>query len=125
MSTDLYPSEEQEQEQIFQWMRIAQGAEPDLGMLYAIPNGGFRTPATAARLKATGVRAGVPDMCLPVPRGKYHGLYIELKKKKGGTVSAAQKSWLLMLERQGYKCSVCHGAEAAIDLIKAYLEGKA
>ena len=72
-------SEHDEQSAIFEWAALMQGAYPELGLLFAIPNGGKRDKATAGKLKAEGVKAGVPDMCLPVSNGKYHGLFIELK----------------------------------------------
>ena len=81
------PLEDAEQRVIFQWAAMETAACPELWLLYAIPNGGKRAIKTAIALKAQGVKSGVPDMCLPVARGGYHGLYIELKRQKGGTVS--------------------------------------
>ena len=75
---------------------------PELRLLHAIPNGGKRDIRTAAMLKAEGVKPGVPDICLPVPRGGKHGLYIELKRRKGGTVSKAQEAWIRALMAQGF-----------------------
>ena len=89
--------------------------------MHAIPNGGKRDIRTAAMLKAEGVKPGVPDICLPVPRGGKHGLYIELKRRKGGTVSEAQQAWIRALCGQGYACTVCHGWDAARDEIMGYL----
>lgn len=48
-------------------------------MIFAIPNGGRRSPREAQRLKNQGVLAGVPDLFVPVPSRGYHGLFIELK----------------------------------------------
>ena len=115
------PLEDAEQRVIFQWAVMETAARPELGLLYAIPNGGKRAIKTAIALKAQGVKAGVPDMCLPVAREGYHGLYIELKRQKGGTVSETQKSWITALAGQGYKAVVCRGAEDAIGTIKNYL----
>ena len=115
------PLEDAEQRIIFQWAAMETAAHPELGLLYAIPNGGKRAIKTAIALKAQGVKSGVPDMCLPVSRGGYHGLYIELKRQKGGVVSETQKSWLTALAEQGYKAVVCKGAEEAIRTIKEYL----
>ena len=94
---------------------------PELRLLHAIPNGGKRDIRTAAMLKAEGVKPGVPDICLPVPRGGKHGMYIELKRRKGGTVSEAQQAWIRALCGQGYACTVCHGWDAARDEIMGYL----
>jgi|GEM_PF-5137145 len=55
------------------------------------PNGGRRNKAEAAKLKAMGVRKGIPDLFLPIPRQGYHGLYIETKKIKNGKVSPDQQ----------------------------------
>lgn len=114
------PLEEIEQQHIFEWARLQSAYYPELKLLYAIPNGGKRAIKTAVALKRQGVKAGVPDMCLPVSRGGFHGLYIELKRQKGGTVSEAQKAWIDSLNAQGYKAVVCHGADEAIAEIKDY-----
>lgn len=115
------PTESVEQQHLFQWAALQAAAHPELDMLYHIPNGGARSKATAGRLKAEGVRAGVPDLCLPVPRGRFHGLYIELKRQHGGQTSPAQRDWLDRLGAQGYAAAVCHGWEDAARTIMAYL----
>ena len=117
----VIPLEEIEQEHVFLWASMEERAYPELAMLYAIPNGGKRAIKTAVALKKQGVKRGVPDMCLPVARGGYHGLYIELKRQKGGTVSETQKEWIAALNTQGYKAIICHGAEEAIEQIRGYL----
>ena len=77
---------------------------------------------TAANLKKEGVKAGVPDIVLPVPRGAYHGLYIELKVGRNKT-SLKQKEWISMLKEQGYFVEVCYGWIAAKEVIENYLKG--
>ena len=67
-------SEHAEQVALFKWAEFAAARWPELTLMHAIPNGGHRNKITAARLKAEGVRAGVPDICLPVARGGWHGL---------------------------------------------------
>ena len=74
-SADL--TEHQIQTCVMEWAEGQLIQHPELKMLYAIPNGGARNAITGALLKAEGVKPGVPDLCLPVARGKYHGLYIE------------------------------------------------
>ena len=92
-------------------------------MLYHIPNGGLRNKREAAELKRLGVKAGVPDLCLPVARGPYHGLYIEMKRK-GGQESKAQTEWLKRLKEQGYEAITAFNFEQAADAIKKYLDKK-
>ena len=117
------PTEEQEQIAIMEWAELSQSRYPDLQWLYHVPNGGLRSKRTAARLKAAGVKSGVPDLCLPVPRKGYHGLYIELKRIKGGRTSPDQDRWIESLTDNGYFCEVCRGAESTIRVIKWYLGG--
>lgn len=116
-------SEDVEQMCLFRWAKYRTGSFPELRVMFAIPNGGFRHIQTAARLKATGVKAGVPDICLPVAVGHYHGLFIEMKRRKGGRVSDAQSEFMGMLRHQGYCCIVCKGWEEAAMAIEKYLMG--
>jgi len=118
----LTPTESQEQIAIFEWAYRSLNRVPELRLLHAIPNGGARSARTGARLKKEGVKPGVPDICLPIPRGKYHGLYIELKAGKNKT-SPEQKAWLDLLESAGYCAVCCLGSESAINRIEKYLKG--
>lgn len=115
------PHEANEQEALFDWARLMRGKYPELDLLYHIPNGGSRNRLEAANLKRQGVKAGVPDLCLPVARGKYHGLYIEMKYGKNKT-SENQNIWLKALAAQGYAAAVCYGWQEAQELITKYLE---
>ena len=108
---------------LFRWAEVARGKFPALDLLFHIPNGGKRGKAEAARFKAEGVKAGVPDLFLPVPRGKAHGLFIELKRRKGGRVSKEQAIWTISLQAQGYRAEVAKGWEEARDIIIEYLAG--
>lgn len=83
-------------------------------LLFAIPNGGRRSPREAARLKAEGVVAGTPDLMLAVARGEHHGLFIEMKRADGrGRLSEDQVTQALLLIEQGYLVVACAGhAEA-------------
>ena len=114
-------SEHREQVAVMQWARLAERSYPNLRLLHAIPNGGARHIATATKLKAEGVKKGVPDLCLPVPCGEFHGLYIELKAK-GGRMTAEQERWLDDLARLGYFAVMCIGADSAIKTIEGYLD---
>ena len=77
----------------------------------------------AVHLKQQGVRAGVPDLCLPVARGGCHGLYIEMKRLRGGRVSPEQTAWMDALRAEGYAVAVCEGWSMASDVITDYLKG--
>ena len=111
-----------EQIALFKWAAYMSSKMPELAAMYAIPNGGRRHISTAKRLKAEGLKAGVPDICLPVPRNGYHGLYIEMKSAKG-RLEKHQKEWLERLGKNGYLAVTCRGFEEARDLILAYLQG--
>lgn len=115
------PSEAQEQMALMAWAEWQRAAHPELKLLHHIPNGGSRGKAEAGRFKAMGVKAGVPDLCLPVARGGFHGLYIELKRERTGKASAVQVGWFEALREQGYCVTLCHGWVAASEAIVDYL----
>ena len=122
----LMPKEGQEQAALMSWAQMQSWRWPELALLFHIPNGGGRSKAEAGRFKAEGVKAGVPDLFLPVSRDGYHGLFIELKRQAGGRVSDEQKEWIQELRDQGYRVEVCKGWEAAAGVLKNYLgQGKA
>lgn len=119
-------SEHQHQVALFNWARMHEKAYPELRLMYAIPNGGHRNRITAAKLKAEGVKSGVPDVCLPVARQGFHALYIELKRprtarQRAGTVSDAQSDMLDMLNQEQNLAVVCYGWEEAASAIIYYL----
>jgi hypothetical protein len=114
------PSEHAEQAALIQWAELVQAHTPELGLLFAIPNGGQRHAAVAAAMKREGVKRGVPDLCLPVARSGKHGLYIEFKAGDG-KLSAHQKRWRDLLIAQGYGVEVVYSFEQAKDLLVAYL----
>lgn len=118
-------SEHNEQAALMQWWQLASLRfgipEP---LLFAIPNGGLRNRITGAKMKAEGVRAGVPDLFLAVPAMGYNGLFIELKQEHAGRTSSAQDAMLSRLEAQGYRTAVCHGWHNAAFTIKAYLNAR-
>lgn len=108
------------QEAIIEWCQYNYGRYPELKLLYHVPNGGKRDKATAVALKRQGVRAGVPDLVLPVARGGYHGLYIELKAP-GGRPTKEQAEYIKDLKDQGYAAEICVGWQSAIEMLQAYL----
>ena len=114
--------EDSEQMTLFRWAVFQSGIYPELDLLFHIPNGGKRGKSEAARFKAMGVKAGVPDLLLPVPRGGFHGLFIELKAPNG-VKSSNQDKWLKALSAQGYSVHLCYGWEEASAVILDYLNG--
>jgi hypothetical protein len=119
--TGAVPTESQEQQALFHWARLQEGAFPELGLLVHVPNGGLRNMPEAVRFKAEGVRKGFPDLLLPVARGGYHSLAIELKRRKHSRISPEQKRWIDSLNGQGYLAVVCYGWEEAEKTITGYL----
>lgn len=120
-NSDTIPTEDMEQVWLIQWAIRNASQYPELTRLHHIPNGGHRSKSQGAMLKLAGVKSGVPDLMLPVARHTKHGLYIELKRIKGGTVSKEQKDWLAYLNEAGYVAVVCKGFEEARDTILEYL----
>ncbi len=114
-------SESREQQALFRWWDMYRSQYPE-ALMFAVPNGGARSAITGARLKAEGVLAGVPDVFLAYPAGGLHGLFIEMKRQKGGRVSAPQKAVMQALRMQGYEVAVCHGWQEARDTVIRYME---
>jgi len=112
--------EAEEQATLFRWAKLCRQQFPEIELLYHIPNGGNRDIKEAANLKRQGVKAGVPDLCLPVARGGWHGLYIELKVGRNKPTEK-QEAWIRELSKQGYAVKVCYGWEAASRVIRNYL----
>lgn len=126
MTTLPVPSEHDEQAALFEWAARNEWHEPRLALLFAIPNGGHRSKATAGKLKAEGVKAGVPDVFLPAMMGRIGerfngGLFIELKRVRGGSTSPEQRAWHDRLRRNDYRVEVCKGWVAAALVICEYL----
>ena len=92
-------------------------------LMFHVPNGGHRHKLVAMKLKAQGVKAGVPDLVLPMARGGFFGLYIEFKAKPpfDAAVSASQDAYIHALTDQGYLAIVCRGHIDALEAIRAYL----
>lgn len=116
----MIPTEDEEQKTVISWCRLNETKWPELGLIYHVPNEGKRSKATAAAEKAMGLRAGVSDLCLPVAKSGFHGMYIELKALDG-KVLKEQKAFLAAVIEQGYFGCVCWGAEDAIEVISRYM----
>lgn len=116
-------SEHRIQAAFVEWCRANEGKYAALALAFAIPNGGARSAATGALLKAEGVRRGVPDWCLPVPIGDYAGLWIEFKTQKGA-VSPEQRDYMAALENAGHVCIVCRSWIEAAEVVEWYFFGR-
>ena len=115
------PTEAQEQKALFEWADRAKGKYPELRWLFHIPNGGTRNLIEARHLKEQGVKAGVPDIFLPCPNPIHMGLFIEMKRQKGGRISEEQSRWIAELNKSGYRAVVAYGFEDAKQIILNYL----
>lgn len=116
-------SEAQHQCAVIKWSQqvSVRSKWPFLKLLFHVPNGGKRNEIEAKHMKEQGVKRGVPDLCLPVARGKYHGLYIEMKTETG-TTSPDQDWWIQELLKQGYFVEVCRGYQSAVSVLELYCE---
>lgn len=117
-------SESGHQQALMCWAQQNLIKYPELKWLTAIPNGGYRDKITAGKLKAEGVKPGVPDLLLPIRRGKYAILWIEMKKPIVGITSKVQDEWIAHLCSQNHAVSVCFGWEDARAALVNYLEWK-
>lgn len=111
---------------LFCFFQIHASEYPLAKWLYSSSNGFFSTSGQKGKEKAAGLKSGVPDICFPIKKSRYSGLYIELKRpdsagKKAGELSNKQKEWIDFLLSQDYKVEVCFGWEAARDTLIWYL----
>ena len=109
------PTEHQEQCAVIRW------CDANAIVCFAIPNGSHKSMASAAKFRREGLRKGIPDLMVPVARGGFHGLFIEMKRTKGSVTSAEQLAWFSVLRREGYAAYACKGAADAIRIIELYL----
>jgi len=102
------PSEHWEQAKFIEWWRKNHEA-----LIFAIPNGGRRGGAQAARLQLEGVLPGVWDLFVPE-----QGLWIEFKRRHTGTLSKEQRDFGRRMLEAGYRCMVAYGCDDAIEQVK-------
>jgi hypothetical protein len=112
-------SEHYHQKAFFAW--VGRQKRPELDAIFAVPNGGHRHPAVAAKLKAEGVRPGVPDVLLPSPRGGFVGLAIEFKFD-AGNCTKEQRERITRMQIDGWMCVVAWDWEAAARTVLGYLD---
>lgn len=117
-----HPTEHAEQSALIEWHELAQAKWPELSLLHAIPNAGAGAQkGQAGKMRAEGVKKGVPDLSLPVRRAHASGLYIEMKRI-GGEIAVEQRAWLAALKEQGFETVIAYGMESAVDAIERYLK---
>ena len=109
--------EDEHQTALTQWARMMRTQYPALQLYHHIPNGYKRT---AARLIGQGVHSGVPDVFIPVARGGYHGIYVELKTGDNRP-TPNQNEFMSGAMAEGYYCAVCYGWPCAAAVIEDYL----
>lgn len=116
-------SEHCQQTAFFCWARFKENIDryPGLQLMFAIPNGGERNRGVAAQLRAEGVKAGVLDIFLPVARGGFHGLFIEMKVGNN-QASTKQLEFATEVSYQGFCTMLCYSWEEAAESIKKYYD---
>jgi hypothetical protein len=125
-SKQIMPTERHEHDKVVSWARlmVSTGQEPRLRFLRSGFEGLRLTMGVRMQVKRQSIATGWPDLFLAVPQRypvPYHGLFLELKRLKGGSVSSEQAIMLGDLQSLGYKAIVCKGSDAAINEIKRYL----
>lgn len=115
--------EREHQTAFFQWLRMNELRFPFLAFFFAIPNGGLRDRAVAVGLFKEGVKRGVLDTFLPVPRNGFHGLWIEFKAGKN-VLSSEQATWKAFLEARSYAVHVVYNWIDAARITVKYLDLK-
>lgn len=113
-------SEDEIQATFIEWVRRHETCFPELKLIYAIGNGGHRSPVTAWRMKQTGTRRGIPDIHLPIARNGKHGLWIEFKTPTG-KLSPEQTDVIAELKRGGFEVAMCRSWMAAANAVINYL----
>ena len=108
-----------EQENVIKWARDNENNYPFLWMLHSSLNGVKLSKTQAGKAKASGMLSGVPDLFLPVPRGSFCGLYIEMKSATG-RIMPSQSRYLSAVSDFGYSAVVCYSANEAIKTIENY-----
>ena len=116
MIKSLIPTEHQEQSSVVKYCTLKKIP------IFHIPNGSYKSVTARTKSKQEGLKAGVPDLMLPIPNKNHHGLFIEMKRVKNSKVSVHQKQWIELLNKQGYKAIVCYGNNEAIKEIENYIK---
>lgn len=113
-------SEDTEQILVIQWAQAMTGKHPEFKWLFHVPNGGSRNKAEAVKMKQMGTKSGISDLVLPCPKGKYHGLFLEMKHDRG-TIEKSQREFIVDMAAAGYYACICYEAEEAIAVLNKYV----
>lgn len=118
LKREVIASEYQECLAYYQWTQL----HPKLkGLVIHIPNEGLRSWRMGKKLKAIGLCKGVPDYFIPIANRKFHGLFIEMKKRYEGKVTESQEEWASKLKVVEYFIGLAYGATEAIMMTQYYL----
>ena len=109
-------TERAEQQRVAAWLRGCEGIQ-----FFATLGGEFASSRQRAKIVKMGYELGTPDLFIAEPRGKFHGLFVEMKRRTRGTLSEHQQRKLVELHSRGYCTAVCYGSDAAIETITTYL----
>lgn len=120
--------ESHEQKALFQWRDYNLHRYPGIELMFATLNGAYlqgdkrRRAIQWAKLIKLGAKKGLHDIFLPVAKGKYHGLWMEMKAPKPhkSTISKEQKDWAKSMKEEGYMVRFVYGCEEAVAAIDAY-----
>lgn len=112
----MHSPEHHIQKACIQWFKLQYPGH----IIYAIPNGGGRSKAQAGMLKAEGVLAGIPDLCIPIPNAAHCGMYIEVKTPTG-RLSPEQKNMLELLRRAGNCTVMVRSVDQFMVAVKLYM----
>lgn len=92
-------------------------ALPENAHYFAVPNGGKRSKAEGQIFKATGVKAGVPDLAV-IYNGIFHGIELKAKYRKP---TAVQKERHRLLRNAGARIVTCWQLEQVESFLRAYM----
>jgi len=131
---DFVPTEYQDQCALIEWFR-RQYPDPS-NLIFANGNGGSRSAKTrvakngkkvrvsheVARLKRAGMVNGIPDLFLAVPKGIYHGMFIEMKRNSMSARISPSQQYIQFILSRHYKVVTCLGFEEAAREVRAYMD---
>lgn len=123
-------SEHEAQCAAIEWAMWHENRYPGLRWLHANLNGaklpyrktrsGKRYSPEAIKLKKEGLKNGVSDLFLPVPRNGYCGLWIEMKVGNNKPTEE-QREFIADMNEQGFLAIVAWGSSYAIACIATYM----